>query len=83
MEYLTREMIFGTAKKGNRLTINPDSLTAETFEVFDYETGKELYVVAFNVKSIGGQSMNSTFVEFNLDMNGLEQANKLVKRILG
>lgn len=83
MTYLTREMIFDTARKGNRLTIDPDSLTAEIFEEFDYETGKELYVVEFIVKSIRGQEMNSTFVEFNLDMNGLEQANKLVKRILG
>lgn len=83
MGYITREMILNTARKGNRLTINPDSLTAENFKEFDYETGKELYIVEFNVKSIRGQKMKSTFVEFNLDMDGLEQANKLVKRILG
>lgn len=83
MGYLSREMIFNTARKGNRLTINPDSLTAEIFETFDFEQGEPVYVVQFMVKSIRGQKMKSTFVDFEYTEKGLEQANKLVKRILG
>lgn len=83
MGYLSREMIFNTARKGNRLTINPDSLTAEIFEEFDYETGEPIYVAQFIVYSIKGVKMNSTFVDFEYTEKGLEQANKLVKRILG
>lgn len=83
MTYLTREMIFRTARKGNRLTINPDSLDAILFEEFDYETGEPIYVVQFMVKSFRGQKLRSTFVEFEYTSNGLEQANKLIKRILG
>lgn len=83
MPYLTRDMIFRTAEKGNRLTIDPDSLTAEVYELFDFEQGEPIYVAQFMVKSIRGQKMNSTFVEFEYTENGLEQANKLVKRILG
>lgn len=83
MEYLTHDMIFRTAQKGNRLTIDPDSLTAEVYELFDFEQGEPIYVAQFMVKSIRGQKMNSTFVEFEYTEKGLEQANQLVKRILG
>lgn len=83
MGYLSREMIFNTARKGNKLTIDPDSLSAEIFEEFDFEKGEPIYVAQFMVKSIKGVKMNSTFVDFEYTSNGLEQANKLVKRILG
>lgn len=83
MNYLTRDDIFNTARKGNRLTINPDSLDGIVYEEFDYEKGEPIYVAQFMVKSIRGQKMKSTFVEFEYSTNGLEQANKLVKRILG
>lgn len=83
MGYLSREMIFNTARSGNRLTINPDSLTAEIFEEFNYETGEPIYVAQFMVDSIKGVPMSSTFVDFEYTEKGLEQANKLVKRILG
>lgn len=83
MNYLTREMIFNTARKGNKLTINPDTLTAEIFKEFDYSQGEPIYVAEFKVRSIRGNKMNSTFVEFEYTEKGLEQANKLVKRILG
>lgn len=83
MEYLTHDMIFRTAQKRNRLTIDPDSLTAEVYELFDFEQGEPIYVAQFMVKSIRGQKMNSTFVEFEYTEKGLEQANQLVKRILG
>lgn len=83
MNYLTREMIFNTARKGNKLTINPDSLDAIVYEEFDFEKGEPIYVAQFMVKSIKGVKMNSTFVDFEYSTNGLEQANNLVKRILG
>lgn len=83
MNYLTREMIFNTARKGNKLTIDPDSLDYIVYEEFDYEKGEAIYVAQFMVKSIKGVKMNSTFVDFEYSSNGLEQANKLVKRILG
>lgn len=83
MGYLSREMIFNTARKGNKLTIDPDSLSAEIFEEFDYETGEPIYVAQFIVKSIRGQKMNSTFVDFEYTEKGLEQANKLIKNIIG
>lgn len=83
MTYLTREDIFNTARKGNKLTINPDSLDAILFEEYDYSQGEPIYVVEFMVNSIKGHSMNSTFVDFEYTSNGLEQANKLIKRILG
>lgn len=83
MGYLTREDIFNTARRGNKLTINPDSLEAIVFEEFDYETGEPIYVVQFMVDSIKGVPMSSTFVDFEYSTNGLEQANNLVKRILG
>lgn len=84
MEYLTHDMIFRTAQKGNRLTINPDSLTAKITCELDFDQPNSyVYVVEFKVKSIRGQKMNSTFVDFEYTEKGLEQANKLVKRILG
>lgn len=83
MNYLTRDDIFNTARKGNRLTINPDSLDGIVYEEFDYEKGEPIYVAQFMVKSIRGQKMKSTFVDFEYTEKGLEQANKLVKRILG
>lgn len=83
MNYLTREMIFNTARKGNKLTINPDSLDAIVYEEFDFEKGEPIYVAQLMVKSIKGVKMNSTFVDFEYSTNGLEQANNLVKRILG
>lgn len=83
MEYLTHDMIFRTAQKGNRLTIDPDSLAAEVYELFDFEQSEPIYVAQFMVKSIRGQKMNSTFVEFEYTEKGLEQANQLLKRILG
>ncbi|WAX22059.1 hypothetical protein [Enterococcus phage EnP] len=83
MNYLTRDDIFNTARKGNRLTINPDSLDGIVYEEFDYEKGEPIYVAQFMVKSIRGQKMKSTFVDFEYSRNGLEQANNLVKRILG
>lgn len=83
MNYLTREMIFNTARKGNKLTIDPDSLDGIIYEEFDFEKGEPIYVAQFMVKSIKGVKMNSTFVDFEYTSNGLEQANKLVKRILG
>lgn len=83
MNYLTRDDIFNTARRGNKLTIKPDSLEAIVFEEFDYETGEPIYVVQFMVDSIKGVSMDSTFVDFEYSSKGLEQANKLVKRILG
>lgn len=83
MNYLTRDDIFNTARKGNKLTINPDSLDGIVYEEFDYEKCEPIYVAQFMVKSIRGQKMKSTFVDFEYSSNGLEQANTLVKRILG
>lgn len=83
MGYLSREMIFNTARKGNKLTIDPDSLDGIIYEEFDFEKGEPIYVAQFMVDSIKGVRMNSTFVDFEYTKNGLEQANKLVKRILG
>lgn len=84
MTYLTREMIFDTARKGNRLTIDPDSLEHNISTEVDYDQPNSyVYVVEFKVKSFRGQKLRSTFVEFEHTETGLEQANKLVKRILG
>lgn len=83
MEYITREMILNTARKGNKLTIDPDSLDGIIYEEVNFETGEPIYLAQFMVKSIKGKEMNSTFVEFEYSSNGLEQANKLLKRILG
>lgn len=83
MNYLTRDDIFNTARKGNKLTIDPDSLDGIVYEEVNFETGEPIYLAQFMVKSIKGKVMNSTFVEFEYSSNGLEQANKLIKRILG
>lgn len=84
MNYLTREMIFRTARKGNRLTIDTDSLEYNISTEVDYDQPNSyVYLVEFTVKSIRGQKLRSTFVEFEHNEAGLEQANKLVKRILG
>lgn len=84
MNYLTREMIFRTARKGNKLTIDPDSLTAKITRELDFDQPNSyVYVVEFKVKSFRGQKLRSTFVEFEHSEKGLEQANKLIKRMLG
>lgn len=83
MVYLTREMIFDTARKGNKLTIDPDSLTAKIHCEIDFENEGYIRVVEFKVKSIRGAKMRSTFVEFEYTEKGREEANKLIKRILG
>ena len=83
MTYLTREMIFRTARKGNRLTIDPDSLTAKIHYDIDFDTNDYIYLVEFKVNSFRGQKLRSTFVEFEYSETGLEQANKLIKRITG
>lgn len=81
MNYLTREMIFNTARQENKLVIDPDSLSAEIFEEFNYETGEPIYVAQFMVNSIKGVPMSSTFVDFEYTDNGLAESKKLVKRI--
>lgn len=84
MNYLTRDDIFNTARKRNKLTIDPDSLTHNISTELDFDQPNSyVYLVEFMVYSIKGVKMNSTFVEFEHTEKGLEQANKLVKRILG
>lgn len=84
MTYLTRKMIFDTARKGNRLTIDPDSLEYNISTEVDFDQPNSyVYLVEFKVKSFRGQKLRSTFVEFEHTEAGLEQANKLIKRILG
>lgn len=82
MEYLTREEIFKTARKGNRLTINPKSLKAYIHSEYNFKN-EEIYLLEFSVKSVKGKKMKSTFVEFEFTKKGIKQAELLAKRILG